>query len=106
MTSEDHGQGAKAGNLRFRPELTCGELETKLVSEGSTRFYGSAPRTAGTPQPPSGPASTNTRPAKVPRTADERADVGVVMAGIHPWSTRPLATSCATRGYGIVLAAA
>ncbi|MHB8969325.1 MAG: COG1361 S-layer family protein [Pirellulaceae bacterium] len=32
----------KAGNLQFRAELKCSELETKLVSEGSTRFYGSA----------------------------------------------------------------
>jgi uncharacterized repeat protein (TIGR01451 family) len=32
----------KAGNLRFRAELTCGEPETKLVSEETTRFYGTA----------------------------------------------------------------
>jgi hypothetical protein len=32
----------KAGNLRFRAELSCGEPETKLVSEETTRFYGPA----------------------------------------------------------------
>ncbi len=52
------GQG---GNLRFRAELTCGDPETKLVAEESTRFYGtptgssagsqSANRSDGQPTP-------------------------------------------------------
>jgi uncharacterized repeat protein (TIGR01451 family) len=32
----------KPGSLRFRAELSCGEPETKLVSEETTRFYGTA----------------------------------------------------------------
>jgi uncharacterized repeat protein (TIGR01451 family) len=40
----------KPGNLRFRAELSCGEPETKLVSEETTRFYGTA---AGSPAPQS-----------------------------------------------------
>jgi len=32
----------KAGNLRFRAELSCGEPDTKLASEETTRFYGAA----------------------------------------------------------------
>ena len=49
MTLKITAKAAKAGNLRFRTELTCGELETKLVSEGSTRFYGTATPEGGTP---------------------------------------------------------
>ena len=59
LTVKITAKATKAGNLRFRAELTCGELETKLVSEGSTRFFGnaaeggaqSAQRPAGSPAP-------------------------------------------------------
>ena len=59
MTVKITAKAAKAGNLRFRAELTCSELETKLVSEGSTRFFGntsegssqSAQRPANSPAP-------------------------------------------------------
>jgi uncharacterized repeat protein (TIGR01451 family) len=42
VTVKIMAKAQKAGNLQFRAELKCSELETKLVSEGSTRFYGSA----------------------------------------------------------------
>ena len=38
----------KAGDLRFRAELSCGEPDTKLVAEDTTRFYGAA---AASPAP-------------------------------------------------------
>ena len=60
VTVKVTAEAQKAGNLRFRAELSCSEPETKLVSEGSTRFYGSAAdnsapqsaeRSAGEPTP-------------------------------------------------------
>lgn len=59
LTIKITAKAAKAGNLRFRAELTCSELETKLVSEGSTRFYGGTGET-GTPQSAQRPASGTT----------------------------------------------
>jgi hypothetical protein len=57
MTLKITAKAAKAGNLRFRTELTCGELETKLVSEGSTRFFGNASE-GGTPPTAQRPAGS------------------------------------------------
>jgi len=49
------GQG---GNLRFRTELNCGNPETKLVAEESTRFYGTADvRSASMPEVEATPAN-------------------------------------------------
>ncbi|MHB8863402.1 MAG: CARDB domain-containing protein [Pirellulaceae bacterium] len=45
VTIKIAAKAQKAGNLRFRTELTCSELETKLVTEGSTRFYATASNT-------------------------------------------------------------
>ena len=42
VTLKITAQAHKSGNLRFRAELTCGDPDTKLVSEESTRFYGQA----------------------------------------------------------------
>jgi uncharacterized repeat protein (TIGR01451 family) len=62
VTLKITAKAQKSGNLRFRAELTCSELETKLVTEGSTRFYGSAADNS-TPQSAQRPASEPT-PAK------------------------------------------
>jgi uncharacterized repeat protein (TIGR01451 family) len=42
VTVQVKAKALKAGNLRFRAELSCNELETKLVSELTTRFYAAA----------------------------------------------------------------
>ena len=41
VTMRITAKAAQDGNLRFRTELNCGDPETKLVAEESTRFYGS-----------------------------------------------------------------
>jgi uncharacterized repeat protein (TIGR01451 family) len=60
ITVKVTAKAQKPGNLQFRAELSCGEPETKLVSEETTRFYGStagnsapqsAERPAGEPTP-------------------------------------------------------
>jgi hypothetical protein len=61
ITLQITAKAARAGNLRFRAELNCGNPETKLVSEENTRFFGAAEaggsglqpaeRSAGEPTP-------------------------------------------------------
>ncbi len=61
LTVKITARAIQGGNLRFRAELTCGDPETKLIAEESTRFYGAAPS-------PSGIQSAN-RPAEQPTPA-------------------------------------
>ncbi len=72
----------KPGNLQFRAELSCGEPETKLVSEETTRFYGSATdnsapqsaeRSAGEPTP-AAPVTWLRHPATAVSDHDPQAD--------------------------------
>jgi uncharacterized repeat protein (TIGR01451 family) len=68
LTLKVKARAQKSGTHLFRAEVKCGEPETKLVAEETTRFYGSA--TAATPSgtptpaegaPPAGPR-VGTRP--------------------------------------------
>jgi hypothetical protein len=57
-------QAHKSGNHRFRAELTCGDPETKLVSEESTRFYGDAAASESATNAASRPSDSGPTPAR------------------------------------------
>ncbi len=55
MSLKVTARAGQSGNLLFRAELTCGDPETKLVAEESTRFYGSGNATPSAQRPTSEP---------------------------------------------------
>ena len=61
ITVKITARAAKDGNLRFRAELTCGDPDTKLVSEESTRFYTQPAATAETAGNSGGPTPAPAR---------------------------------------------
>jgi hypothetical protein len=54
----------RAGTARFRAELTCGDPDTTLVSEESTRFFAATGADSGASRTAQSPATGEPTPAK------------------------------------------
>jgi uncharacterized repeat protein (TIGR01451 family) len=69
MTLKVKARAQKSGTHLFRAEVKCGEPETKLVAEETTRFFGSgtAATSSGTPTPAEGTPPPQSRLGARPR---------------------------------------